>query len=185
MDASTGGLSAPEGWYPDSTQAGLLRHWTGTAWTQEWAPIPGPSSPGEPGYAASAARDPFYEPAPAPQSDGRLRRASSKVIALVVALMGLGRLVTGLMLLRTTDGGVSGWALIDALVGLVLTTVGILALVRPTWVTFGLLRPGERSDPTPSWTERLSPFQALVLRAALLTCFVGVTLLIVLSHVRG
>jgi hypothetical protein len=99
--------------------------------------------------------------------------------------MGLGRLVTGLMLVRTTDGGVSGWALIDALVGLVLTTVGILALARPTWVTFRLLRPGERFDPTASWTERLSPLEALVLRAVVLTCTLGVTLLIVLSHLRG
>jgi len=205
MDASTGAPSAPEGWYPDSTQAGLLRHWTGTAWTPEWAPLPdasspgaslpnaslpdaslpGASLPGAPAYPVSAALDPFYEAAPTPQRDGPIMRAGAKVIAVVVSLMGLGRLVTGLMLLRTPDGGVSGWALTSSLVGLVLATVGILALVRPSWVSFRLLGPGERVDRTPSWTERLGPVQALVLRAVMLTCFLGVTLVIVLSHVRG
>jgi len=173
------------GWYPDQGQVGLLRHWTGTAWTDQWCPLPDPAPRDVPGHADSAARDPFYEAAPVPQSDGPIMRAGAKVIAVVISLMGLGRLVTGLMLLRTPDGGVSGWALTYSLVGLVLATVGILALVRPSWVSIRWLRPGERLDRTPAWTERLGPFQALVLRAVMLTCFLGVTLVIVLSHVRG
>jgi hypothetical protein len=184
MDASPSGTSAPEGWYPDSTQTGLLRHWTGTAWTEEWAPIPDPS-PAAPLSPVSAARDPLYVPAPEPRSDGWILRTISKVIAVVVAAMGLGRLVSGILLLRMPDGGLSGWALIDSLVGLGMATVGLLALVRPSWVSFRLLRPGEQVDRTPSWIERLGPFPAVVLRAAAVTCGLGAAVYILLSRVNS
>ena len=185
MDVAGDEQLPPAGWYPDEGQVGLLRHWTGAAWTDEWCPVPDPAPQDVVGHPGSAPRDPFYDPAPVAPGDGPVVRAISKVIAVVVAVMGLGRLLTGLLLLRTADGGVSGWAVLDCAFGLALAGIGILALVRPSWVTIRPLRPGERIDSTPRWIQMLSPAQAFGLRAVGMTCMLGVTLLIVLSHVRG
>lgn len=41
--ADTGGSTA--GWYADPSDAGLLRWWDGTAWTEHLSPRPMPSAP--------------------------------------------------------------------------------------------------------------------------------------------
>ena len=174
MDVAGDEQLPPAGWYPDQGQVGLLRHWTGTAWADEWCPLPDPAPQTVVAHPGSAPRDPFHDPASVPTTDGPVVRAISKVIAAVVAVMGLGQLLTGLLLLRTVDGGVSGWAVIDCAIGLTLAVIGIMGLVRPSWVTIRPLRPGERIDSTPRWIQMLSPAQSRALRIAVVVCVCGV-----------
>jgi len=54
------GPKAPAGWYPDETDANLLRYWDGDTWTEHTAPASAPPAPVAHAEPASNARpDPY------------------------------------------------------------------------------------------------------------------------------
>lgn len=104
------GRPQPPGWYQDPGRPGLLRYWTGAAWTAQVAPVPAPPPP--PPVAVAERRR-----GPGCLSTVGLAAAALVLAAVVIAialLRGQG-MVTGqrLELQYQAYNGVTGTATLD------------------------------------------------------------------------
>lgn len=56
MSDNNQGWAAPAGWYPDASDASRLRYWSGSAWTEHFAPRPRPAVPPSPASGSQTPR---------------------------------------------------------------------------------------------------------------------------------